>query len=71
MSFKNPKQFYATFFSPKQSRKDIFGLTSLLLHLSGLGVRSLVKKESAFSELMGCSRGSLKKHLALIIAVPL
>ena len=29
-----------------------------------------VKKESAFSELMGCGRGSLKKHLALI-AVPL
>jgi hypothetical protein len=58
---KNPKQFYATFFSPaskQASRKDIFGLTSSPpLHLSGLGVRALVKKESAFSELMGWVAG--------------
>ena len=56
MSFKNPKQFYATFFSPKQVEK-IFLVTSPPLHLSGLGVRALVKKESAFSELMGWVAG--------------
>jgi len=45
VSFKNPKQFYATFFSAE--RKDSFGLTSSPpLHLpGGGGVRALVKKE--------------------------